>query len=39
MNCAKAFIKLGLKPHTAVAIIGFNAYPWMVSLYGAIFAG
>ena len=39
MKAAKSFIQLGLKPSTCVAIIGFNAPPWMISMYGAIFAG
>ena len=38
-EAAKSFIKLGLKPSECVAIIGFNAPAWMISLYGAIFAG
>lgn len=37
--CAKVFIKLGLEPGKAVAIIGFNSKEWFVSDYAAIFAG
>ena len=38
-EAAKSFIKLGLKQSEVVAIIGFNAPAWMISMYGAIFAG
>ena len=38
-EAAKSFIKLGLKQSEVVAIIGFNAPPWMISMYGAIFEG
>jgi hypothetical protein len=33
------YLKLGLGVSQAVAIIGFNAPPWMISLFGTIFAG
>ena len=36
---AKAFIKLGLKPHYAVDIIGFNAPEWNISALATIAAG
>lgn len=36
---AKAFIALGLEPHNAVCIYGFNAPEWFFSDIGAIFAG
>jgi len=36
---AKAFIALGLEPHNAVCIFGFNAPEWLFSDIGAIFAG
>eukprot|EP01084_Bolivina_argentea_P239416 402415_1 len=38
-KAAKAFIHLGMKPHQAVAIIGFNSPEWFFSNMGAIFAG
>ena len=36
---AKAFIKLGLKPHQGVAIIGYNSPEWLMADLGAILAG
>merc|ERR1712079_232193 len=36
---AKAFIKLGLKPHHSVAIIGFNAPEWHISAVASVVAG
>ena len=36
---AKSFIRLGLRPHEAVAIFGFNAPEWSISALGAIFSG
>ncbi|GAB1598901.1 long-chain-fatty-acid--CoA ligase ACSBG2-like isoform X2 [Argonauta hians] len=36
---AKAFIKLGLKPHHAVGILGFNSPEWLISDLAAIYAG
>jgi long-subunit acyl-CoA synthetase (AMP-forming) len=36
---AKAFIKLGLKPHQGVAIIGYNSHEWLCADIGAILAG
>jgi long-chain-fatty-acid--CoA ligase ACSBG len=36
---AKSFLKLGLEPLHAVAIMGFNACEWHISLLGSIFAG
>lgn len=36
---AKAFMKLGLKRHYSVAIIGFNSAEWFFSFMGAIYAG
>lgn len=39
INCAKVFIKMGLDPGKAVAIIGFNSKEWFVADYAAIFAG
>ncbi|KAK7467966.1 hypothetical protein BaRGS_00036809 [Batillaria attramentaria] len=38
-RAAKAFIKLGLEPHKAVGIIGFNSPEWLLSDLGCIFAG
>jgi len=32
-------VQLGLEPHHAVGLIGFNAPEWFVSNFGAIFAG
>ncbi|XP_063929421.1 very long-chain-fatty-acid--CoA ligase bubblegum [Zophobas morio] len=37
--CAKAFIKLGLKRHHGVCILGFNSPEWFISDLAAIFAG
>ena len=36
---AKAFIKLGLKPHHGVCIMGFNSPEWFISDIAAIVAG
>jgi len=36
---AKAFIKLGLKPHYSVNILGFNAPEWHISNVAAVVAG
>ena len=36
---AKAFIKLGLKPHHSVAILGFNAPEWHISAVASVVAG
>ncbi len=36
---ARAFIKLGLKPHESVCIIGFNSPEWFFANMGAIAAG
>ena len=36
---AKAFIKLGLKPHYSVNILAFNCLEWSISNLGAIAAG
>lgn len=39
LHTAKAFIKLGLEPHNAVAILAFNSPEWFVSELAAIHAG
>lgn len=39
MNVAKSFLKVGLKPLHAVAIIGSNSPKWVISELGAILAG
>ena len=36
---AKAFIKLGLRPHHSVAIMGYNAPEWHLSNVAAVVAG
>eukprot|EP00039_Didymoeca_costata_P031340 m.34247 g.34247 ORF g.34247 m.34247 type:complete len:764 (-) comp8694_c0_seq1:2597-4888(-) len=36
---AKAFIKLGLQPHDAVAVYGFNSPEWIMSEMACIMAG
>jgi long-chain-fatty-acid--CoA ligase ACSBG len=36
---AKAFIKLGLKPHHSVGILGFNAPEWHISSVASVCAG
>merc|ERR1712209_77355 len=36
---AKAFIKLGLKPHHSVNILGFNAPEWHISAIATVIAG
>ena len=36
---AKAFIKLGLKQHHAVCILGFNSPEWFISNIAAVVAG
>ena len=36
---AKAFIKLGLKRHHSVGILGFNSPEWFLADLGAVFAG
>lgn len=36
---AKAFIRLGLERFHGVCIMGFNAPEWLISNFGAIFAG
>ena len=38
-NFAKALISIGFEQHDAVGIFGFNSVEWIVSTYGAIFAG
>ncbi len=38
-TAAKSFIRLGLEPHSAVAIFGFNAPEWAISAMGAVMAG
>ncbi|PSN55903.1 Very long-chain-fatty-acid--CoA ligase bubblegum [Blattella germanica] len=38
-TCAKAFLRLGLKRHHSVCIIGFNAPEWFFSCLGAIYSG
>jgi len=38
-TAAKGFIALGLKPHHTVCILGFNSPEWLISNFGAIFAG
>lgn len=38
-HTAKAFIKLGLKPHHSVGILAFNCAEWYYSTLGAIHAG
>jgi len=38
-NAAKGFIHLGLKPHHAVNIMGFNAPEWHISNVASIVAG
>lgn len=39
LRTAKAFIKLGLEPYNAVAILAFNSPEWFYSELGAIHAG
>lgn len=39
LHTAKAFIKLGLEPHNAVAILAFNSPEWFTSELAAIHAG
>lgn len=39
LHTAKAFIKLGLEPHNAVAILAFNSPEWFISELAAIHAG
>lgn len=39
LAAAKSFIKLGLEPQYAVAIIGFNSPEWFIADVGAILAG
>ena len=39
ITVAKAFIKLGLKPHHSVNILGFNAPEWHMSAVAAVIAG
>merc|ERR1712198_794550 len=36
---SRAFIKLGLKPREAVAVLGFNSPEWFISDLAAIFCG
>ncbi|KAK3735172.1 hypothetical protein QZH41_018138 [Actinostola sp. cb2023] len=36
---AKSFIKLGLEPYHGVGIVGFNSPEWLISDFGAIYAG
>ncbi|XP_065886216.1 uncharacterized protein [Dysidea avara] len=38
-NVAKSFLKLGLKPHHVVGILGYNSVEWFASSIGAVFAG
>ncbi|XP_066996570.2 very long-chain-fatty-acid--CoA ligase bubblegum isoform X2 [Anabrus simplex] len=38
-TCAKAFLKLGLKRHHSVCILGFNSPEWFISDLAAICAG
>ena len=38
-SVAKAFIKLGLKRHHSVGILGFNSPEWFLADLGAVFAG
>ncbi|KAL5267519.1 hypothetical protein ACHWQZ_G004525 [Mnemiopsis leidyi] len=38
-TAAKAFIKLGLQPASAVCIMGFNAPEWFIADIGSIMAG
>merc|ERR1719356_1683164 len=38
-SAAKAFIKLGLKPHDAVNIWGFNSPEWVIAAHAAVWAG
>ncbi|OAF68608.1 hypothetical protein A3Q56_03617 [Intoshia linei] len=38
-TAAKALISLGVKPHNAIAAIGFNSYEWVVMNMAAIFCG
>ncbi len=39
MTAAKAFIALGLEPHNAVCVYGFNSPEWFFSDIAAICAG
>ena len=39
ITVAKAFIRLGLKPHHSVAILGHNAPEWHISNIASILAG
>ena len=40
VRCAsRAFIKLGLEPRRAVAIMGFNSPEWFISDLAAVFSG
>lgn len=39
ITVAKAFLKLGLKRHQAVCILGFNSPEWFISELAGIFAG
>merc|ERR1719318_1791205 len=39
ITVAKAFIKLGLKPHHSVNILGFNAPEWHISAVASVIAG
>nr|CAD7573333.1 unnamed protein product [Timema californicum] len=38
-TCSKAFLKLGLKRHHSVCILGFNSPEWLISDLAAIHAG
>nr|CAD7198611.1 unnamed protein product [Timema douglasi] len=38
-TCSKAFLKLGLKRHHSVCILGFNSPEWFISDLAAIHAG
>lgn len=38
-SAAKSFIRLGLQPHHAVSILGFNSPEWLIADLAAIFAG
>lgn len=38
-HAAQSFVKLGLQPHSSVAVIGFNSPRWFIAYLGAIMVG
>eukprot|EP00048_Salpingoeca_helianthica_P022118 m.16471 g.16471 ORF g.16471 m.16471 type:complete len:646 (+) comp6906_c1_seq1:1312-3249(+) len=38
-TAARAFLKLGLKPHHGVCLLGFNSAEWLIANLASIFAG